>query len=850
MKTNKYYKMTIEEILNDKNLISAFKYKRLYEQTKKELEDYKGSRLKYKRLASYYEFKYNQLINSKTFKIINFIKNKSKSFYPIKKKRNKNNKNGLNNKQINVTSRNALDSKDSNEFRNKVFNIFKDKIDLNSPYTLIYADLNMNVVDGSSIWLSSVVNLFTNNNSVIILSKYNLKNKLIISNIKNLSKTTIVQPSQLDLKNELDLKQVSEILTYIDEVVPNIQNVIVRGIEAINEIIKTNNFKYRLLPYLTNFYIQKENNYIEIKKEAIDTIKLLNLQTKYWLWQTDKMKKFVEESINIKFDRSIIFPPIIEKVEKNRKIKHKNRKNEIVIGYAGKIQPDWGVLELIEEVDKLRRIGYNVKLKIISSKISWRSTIKSGKGFVNKVKENLNKEFIEYRENLNREEAIEELLDVDYIWSWRDATFENTTLELSTKLLEGASLGKPVINFPSDIHRAVLGKDYPFYLENITDLKKILNKDIDANLLENLQKNILNKYSYESRNKDLYKLFTKMSNKTILLNGHDFKFIDHFYSYLKNQGYLIYKDYWEWGEADSIERSKYLLNKSDIIFCEWGLANAVWYSLNKLNSQSLFIRTHLQEINQKAKKFGYKININNINKNIFVSKNVRKKAIDMFKWPKSKTVVIPNYVLNDDYKADNIKKQLNMSFGIVGITPQRKRLDRAISLMEKVLDKYPHAKLYIKGKRPEEYEWMHAPGRVKELDYYYEQYKRINSNPLLKKAIIFDGFANDMPLWYQKIDFILSTSDFESFHYALADGVSSGCLPIVWNWDEASEIYNEAWIVNNIDEALLKIQNYLKLSYSELNNLRIKNRDLIIKKYGYKKIFKDLINLLELKDIH
>ena len=80
-----------------------------------------------------------------------------------------------------------------------------------------------------------------------------------------------------------------------------------------------------------------------------------------------------------------------------------------------------------------------------------------------------------------------------------------------------------------------------------------------------------------------------------------------------------------------------------------------------------------------------------------------------------------------------------------------------------------------------------------------------------------------------------SPSDFESFHYSIADGVSSGAMPIIWPWDGAKEIYSEGWVINDTQDAANVILN------SEIDeNILDENRDLIRSRYGLDFIFKEL----------
>jgi hypothetical protein len=63
-----------------------------------------------------------------------------------------------------------------------------------------------------------------------------------------------------------------------------------------------------------------------------------------------------------------------------------------------------------------------------------------------------------------------------------------------------------------------------------------------------------------------------------------------------------------------------------------------------------------------------------------------------------------------------------------------------------------------------------------------------------------------MPEWYAGIDYVLSTSDFESFHFTVADGTASGCMPIILPWEGADEIYPKEWVVNDAPSASIKIK--------------------------------------------
>ena len=721
---------------------------------------------------------------------------------------------------------------------------------INKPTIVIYANISPNVVDGSSIWLSSIVDVISNIYHVILILKEKPKSNIITSNIKNIENVTVFDPEVIGLnKSHVNEHEALEVIRRIDDLHPNIIGVLVRGLEASKCLVDDRVFKYRSICYLTDFYELKDGS-ITIKDS--DLIKQICLQAELLLVQTKQIESKLGCIANDYKPNFDYLPPSTPDYIKSIPVTNRalTGTEEIVIGYAGKVMPNWGVEELLEWVKVFNNTVGNPKisLKIVANKISAPEPYR--KQFVGKILRLIDEDYITHYKNLNREETLNVISNVDYVWAYRPASFENLTLELSTKLVESVSLGKRVITYPSEIHKDMLGNNYPYYVEDFEDFINLIKLNrYNKNQLKRLSNKVFKKHSLKSisdnlSNNDFFKkdLINSEESKRVCFAGHDYKFIDPYVSYLKSQGYSVMKDRWEWGEPVDIEMSKNIYNWTDIIFCEWGLANSVWYSNNNVDEKPIYIRVHLQEINAKALKFGKKINFDSITKIIFVSERVRDEYIKIFNVDIKKTVVIPNFVLDDEYIL-NSKRQIGsqVTLGMVGIVPTRKRLDRAVSLLEMLIDSGIDAKLRIKGHRPENLDFMHGPARKEELDYYYKIYEEVDKNPKLKSLITFDEWGNDVAIWYQDVDFILSPSDFESFHYALADGVLSGCNPIIWNWEEAKVIYNNDWIVDSNGAALNRIID--QSGVSDATTLKA-NREFIIEKYGKDKIFSNLNELI------
>jgi glycosyltransferase involved in cell wall biosynthesis len=277
--------------------------------------------------------------------------------------------------------------------------------------------------------------------------------------------------------------------------------------------------------------------------------------------------------------------------------------------------------------------------------------------------------------------------------------------------------------------------------------------------------------------------------KTVVIAGHDLKFIKPFYPYFTKAGIRLLLDFWTGHNQHNETASKRLVRQADTVFCEWTLGNAIWYGKHKREGQKLVGRLHLQEIDHALFP---KIPFEAFDTVMFVGPHILRQGIAKNPVLEKNGVVVYNGVDVEGLQSVQRKPTNGKVLGFVGIVPQRKRFGLALDILRELRKEDDGYILRIKGKRPEEYPWM--ANRPEEMAWYETQYRRLEEDPLLKGAVIFDPHGNDMPEWYAGIDFVLSTSDFESFHFTIADGAASGCTPIILPWEGADEIYPKEWV--------------------------------------------------------
>lgn len=704
---------------------------------------------------------------------------------------------------------------------------------------VLYADIDVNVVDGSSVWLSSVASILCHLGQCVLVSKKDVISDIILSNVERRENLLIIGPADIQLGGKaLTVQQATGVIRALDDLLPNLKYAVLRGTDAAAELTSTRQFRGRSIVYLTDFYkVADEGLTITAEREA--QAKLITSQAAAILTQTSAIASKLREIAPFPFKQSNLPPVIPDQLPAVSQRWLTRTDGQIHIGYAGKINPEWGIVELLDWTERARSEGIDVVLHIVANKISEAAGGKTHSGFRIDLLTRIQALRAQHHQSLNREQSMQLMSRMDYVWCWRPASLEDHTLELSTKLVEMAASGARCLCYPNDINKATLGSNYPFFVRNYDDLRSLLpeTKSPAPAIGERIRRDHSLTAVKDRLHRELFQVVSISQPRRICFAGHDMKFVHPYVSYLKSVGHEIVHDAWEWGKPTDLDRTRRQQGWADTIFCEWGLANAVWHSQNRLEGKRVFIRVHLQEINDKARKFGPQINIDNVERVIFVSERVRDQAVEMFRWPVAKTIIIPNYVLTDDYRYVRKSFEGQIKLGMVGIVPQRKRLDRAIDLLAELVRRGHDASLHVKGPRPETLDFMHGPGRRAELDYYFELYRRLESDAKLTDRVAFYPWGNDVASWYQNVDHILSPSDFESFHYALADGVLSGCHPLVWPWEEAAELYASKWVVADTASAASRIEAFRQLSSSEQETELVQNRLLVAGKYGNEHIF-------------
>lgn len=686
---------------------------------------------------------------------------------------------------------------------------------------LICANPDLNYIDGSSIWAQTIALAVASTGiaQVDFLAKSSPQRDELFAPLKAVPRLNIIDGTtaphwQGKAYKRLSLPMMAELAIELDRSNPY-DVIIVRGLEIAKQLLDTPNVLAKCWMYLTDI----PQSLAEYDAEQRLVVKHIARGCQHLLCQTEGFKQLWQTLVpDLDIGKIRLYSPVIPDLSKDLPALEDRPLRAI---YAGKFKGDWMTLEMAEAWPAIHRAHPGSELVMIGDKVHNEA---NRPDYLDRMHHALqHTQGLRWLGAQSREAVQLELQQARVGLSWR-AESMNDTVEYSTKILEYGGAGCAAILNRNPLHEWLLGHDYPLFANSEQEFSKQLGRALRepsvAKRAANALKQLAERHTFSVRVAEIRQWLTEapkaptLRAKTkVLVAGHDLKFFTLLQKKLEETGQLEFlTDQWLGHDKHDEAQSRALLEKADVIFCEWCLGNLKWYSHNKKPHQRLVARFHLQE---RELPYVAEANWENIDHISYVSEFIRREGQKAFGFPFEKTSVIPN--LLDESKFTKKKKtgDAQYTLGIIGVVPARKRLDRALDLLEALLAEDDRYCLRVKGKNPLDYGWL--LNREDELAYYSNVFQRINSNPKLRYKVIFDPPGDDVNEWFTMVGFILSPSDFESFHMAIGEGMLTGSVPVIWRWDGASEIWGEDYIVNDIDSASnMVLQNSSKIGLRPL----------------------------------
>ncbi|GEP61435.1 glycosyltransferase [Reyranella soli] len=698
---------------------------------------------------------------------------------------------------------------------------------------LVAADLNENLVDGSAVWLKTLVSALSAHQHVNV---YVVTNAIQIpnSNTAELFSRANVVKVDLDTHGSGQGERLGEEILKLDRVSGGFDFLVVRGF-TLAKALDTKYLRDRLVLYTVGL-ISPDN--VENGKLASSPLLNRARRTAGLIFQNETTRSIFKASAPDYQGDLYIVPPSVDPLVLNAaaELDCDAGSNELVV-YSGKLVREYGILELLDAAIRVAAERPNFRLVLLGNKFDGRD-ITFQTEFLKLV--TALGQRVEWHSAVSQSEVLAWVKLARAVWGWRYGEFETGHFETSTKMIEAIVCGAPIVLFPSDANVELLGSDYRGFARTPEQAVNVL-----VHLLEHGDP------AFERRHQPLAKSFssnevygplihgltktwrdrclprvTSPASERLVVSSHDFRFFEDIEGLFLKNGVLVQRDFWRthtvrhaYGQPEPA---------TNVVFCDWCLGNAVWWSRNIPESGRLVIRLHLQEM---FTDHPTRVDFSRVHRVIFVSPEIMRQAQAKFKIPAEICTVVPISVGLKPCTSLKVETdQRRNLLGMVGVTPWRKRMDKAIDLLLALRRSRPTLRLLVKGSMPSEYDWMAT--RREELRDFQELFRQVSE--LERNGIIeFSGYDAEMEDFYARVGWILSVSDFEGCHTAVAEGGVMGCLPLMTEWGGAKEVYSPELVQSGLSEMV----DYFERNYARFDSASTDLQKVFIRRFSTNEVF-------------
>jgi len=700
---------------------------------------------------------------------------------------------------------------------------------------LVYGDIDLNLIDGSAIWLQSVTQALARAGcAVTLVLKAPVRTSRLIAPLLAEPGITVRRPFEerlvegLEGSGPLRPAAATELLARLDAE-QHYDLVVLRGRALTAAAARSVAFIGRLWPYLTDV----PQSVPGLTPGTAAELEMIANAARYLLCQTEELRCFLEGSIPAACGKCVLLPPMLADIPPTHLPIPPScgaaAGIPLRLVYTGKFAPRWNTLEMTELPALLAARGIASELHMAGDKIHDDAT-----GYQQRMRDALESDGVTWHGGHSREEAMRLTASCDIGLSWRHPDLD-ASLELSTKVLEFGALGLPVILNRTPMHEALLGADYPLFAASLADVAAVAAAAADDPGLYRLaadrtghaaEQFTLDRAAERLRGYLAAAVPARQARQAnqdeagpgeagpgeagtgeprsgeagsgeaglaprlrVVVAGHDLKFFTPLLSYLRLQPDLeVRLDQWAALGKHDPAASRELAAWADVVVCEWCGPNAVWYSRHKRRGSRLLVRLHRFELRSP---YPGQLKIGAVNQVVCVSKHYARLCREYTGWPETKVATVPNAL--DVAQLDRPKLDgARFHLGLVGMVPSRKRLDLALDVLEELRREDDRYLLFVKSGMPWEHWWVWQ--NPAEREHYAGALRRVQRSPLLRGAVVFDDAGPDVAAWLRRVGFVLSTSDDESFHVAPAEGMASRAVPVLRHWPGAETIYDIRWI--------------------------------------------------------
>src|SRR5580693_9429981 len=250
------------------------------------------------------------------------------------------------------------------------------------PSALVYGDVDLNLLDGSAIWLQSVTQaLVAAGCAVTLVLKAPVRTDRLVAPLRGLPAVTIRSPHDEALlpgltEASLTVPQAIAVLAAVDKAGDDKAGddnaaphdlVVLRGRALVSAAARDGSFDGRLWSYLTDV----PQAVPAVTPKAAEDLTIIAKASRYLLCQTEELRCFLEGSVAAACGKSVLFPPVLPALDIHRDPERKVAPpgTPLKLVYTGKFAPRWNTLEMTSLPSLLASRGVAAEVHMVGDKV-------------------------------------------------------------------------------------------------------------------------------------------------------------------------------------------------------------------------------------------------------------------------------------------------------------------------------------------------------------------------------------------------------------------------------------------------------------------------------------------------
>ena len=234
---------------------------------------------------------------------------------------------------------------------------------------LVYGDVNLNLIDGSAIWVQSMVLALARAGcAVTLVLKAPVQTARLLTPLEGEPGVTIRRPAEEQLLEGVTARglspaQASQVLTAVDAEHRH-DIVVLRGRRLVSQVVTDNAFRGRLWTYLTDI----PQSIPEMTPDAVSWLAGVAEASQYVLCQTEELRCFLEGSVAEACGKCVLFPPVVPPAPALPGTPQEPD-GVLRLVYTGKFAPRWNTYEMTQLPGLLAASGVRAELHMVGDKI-------------------------------------------------------------------------------------------------------------------------------------------------------------------------------------------------------------------------------------------------------------------------------------------------------------------------------------------------------------------------------------------------------------------------------------------------------------------------------------------------